>query len=475
MSTTNTIKKVAFFNPQGNFDKDDSHLTEHPDFGGQLVYVKELAKAMGELGIEVDIITRQIIDENWPEFAEPFDYYPDAPNVRIVRIPFGGDKFLCKEDLWKYLPDYVDKIYELYKSEGRFPDFVTTHYADGGISGVMFLKKTGIPFSFTAHSLGAWKMEKVLESGMSREDAERKYKFTVRITAENLSMHYASFIVCSTSQERYEQYSHKLYDIDPYDDKFKVIPPGINHKIFNQESKPEDKQMEEYISQLLSKAPIKRHRLPFIIMSSRIDGKKNHIAVVKAFLQNGYLKDRANLLIVVRGINNVLEYVNTEKTEEATILKEIVESSGNEIGKSIFFANISDQRHLASLYRVAAARGSVFALPALYEPFGLAVVEAAACGLKIVVTKNGGPAEIFSHGEGLLIDPNDIKNIAAKLLFAIEKFDSKKSIELAKRFSWENTALAYLENIKHVLANLDSIVSLDEQRLKKFYDLINTL
>lgn len=55
------ITHVAFFNPQGNFDKNDSHLTEHPDFGGQLVYVKELAKAMGELGIKVDIITRRVV------------------------------------------------------------------------------------------------------------------------------------------------------------------------------------------------------------------------------------------------------------------------------------------------------------------------------------------------------------------------------------------------------------------------------
>ncbi|MFN6991295.1 MAG: glycosyltransferase, partial [Fervidobacterium sp.] len=156
----NNIKKIAFFNPQGNFDKYDSHLTEHPDFGGQLVYVKELAKAIASKGIEVDIITRQIVDDGWQEFSELFDYYPDAPNVRIVRIPFGGEKFLRKEDLWPFLPDYVEKIIKLYENEGKFPDFVTTHYGDGGISGVMFLSKTGIPFSFTGHSLGAWKFEK---------------------------------------------------------------------------------------------------------------------------------------------------------------------------------------------------------------------------------------------------------------------------------------------------------------------------
>ena len=28
---------IVFMNPQGNFDPKDSYLTEHPDFGGQLV------------------------------------------------------------------------------------------------------------------------------------------------------------------------------------------------------------------------------------------------------------------------------------------------------------------------------------------------------------------------------------------------------------------------------------------------------
>ncbi|HET9928319.1 MAG TPA: hypothetical protein VFQ09_05880, partial [Rubrobacter sp.] len=76
---------VAFINPQGNFDPNDSYWTAHPDFGGQLVYVKELALAMGDLGHKVDIVTRRIVDPEWPEFASDTDGYPDAPNVRILR------------------------------------------------------------------------------------------------------------------------------------------------------------------------------------------------------------------------------------------------------------------------------------------------------------------------------------------------------------------------------------------------------
>lgn len=54
------MMRVAFINPQGNFDNSDSYWTQHPDFGGQLVYVKEVALALGDMDINVDIITRKL-------------------------------------------------------------------------------------------------------------------------------------------------------------------------------------------------------------------------------------------------------------------------------------------------------------------------------------------------------------------------------------------------------------------------------
>ncbi|HQE99919.1 MAG TPA: glycosyltransferase family 1 protein, partial [Anaerolineae bacterium] len=56
---------IAFLNPQGNFDAKDSYWTEHPDFGGQLVYVKQVALAMAAQGHTVDLFTRQIQDPAW--------------------------------------------------------------------------------------------------------------------------------------------------------------------------------------------------------------------------------------------------------------------------------------------------------------------------------------------------------------------------------------------------------------------------
>jgi sucrose-phosphate synthase len=106
---------VVFLNPQGNFDRDDSHMTEHPDFGGQLIYVKELSMALSRMGVKVDIVTRLIDDPEWPEFHREVDYYEGyEENPRIVRIPCGGPGFLEKERLWEHLEEYIDRTLAFY-------------------------------------------------------------------------------------------------------------------------------------------------------------------------------------------------------------------------------------------------------------------------------------------------------------------------------------------------------------------------
>ncbi len=117
--------------------------------------------------------------------------------------------------------------------------------------------------------------------------------------------------------------------------------------------------------------------------------------------------------------------------------------------------NIPSQRALAAAYRAVAAGGGVFALTAFYEPFGLAPIEAAACGLACVATANGGPSEIFADGSGVLVDPAEPDDIARGLLQALDD-----QAELARRardrvlttYTWEQTAARYLSVIEDARA-----------------------
>lgn len=437
--------KVIFVNPQGNFDSKDSRLSSHPDFGGQLVYVKEVAKAMNKLGIDVDIATRRIEDPNWPEFSSKFDGYPDG-NVRIVRFDFGPKSFLPKEKLWPYLGEFSKNMAEFYAKEKI--DFITTHYGDGGISGAMLAKHLKVPFSFTAHSLGAQKMDKLGVNSQNLSEFDKIYNFSARILAEGIAMRSSSFNVVSTKMERFEQYNHRLYNkfVNVYDDKFKVIPPGVNTEIFKVEKDENDQSVREKLEKTVKKGKA------LLILSSRLDPKKNHISVLKAYASSELLKNKFDLLIVTNGLENV--YENFEKYDQP-VIKEILDFVfQNHLKDKVHFVDISSQKDLASLYRITAESRSVFASVALYEPFGLAIIEAMACGLPVVATKNGGPTDIIREEfmEGLLVDPQNIEDIRVKTekLIVPDLYDQIK-VNGIKRvlstYTWKSTAKEYLENI----------------------------
>jgi sucrose-phosphate synthase len=478
---------IAFLNPQGNFDARDRYWTEHPDFGGQLVYVKQVAIAMASLGHTVDILTRRIIDVDWPEFAQPEDRYPEAPNVRILRLSAGPDRFLRKELLWQHLArDWVPNILTFYRHEGAFPDAFTAHYADGGLSGALIEQETGIPFTWTGHSLGAQKMDQLGVTKANLAQLNAVHRFTSRIFAERLSMNRSAVNITSTRQERFEQYAHHVYRdaIDVHDDRrFAVIAPGVNLQIFGHDIvSPEEEATHAHVRVMLARdIDADRLDLPAIVASSRLDPKKNHIGLVQAFAQTPELQARANLVLFTGALNDPLRdsaeagepvgrpvltgavlFAPPQEDAEAGALERGVLEQIREVveqhhlwGKVSAFA-LRGQPALAAAYRFLARRGSVFALTSHYEPFGLAPLEAAAAGLPLVVTRNGGPSESLRSREvecAVFIDPTDPKSIAQGLLGLLADqeawatFRERGQRRVWERYTWERTAEGYLTQI----------------------------
>jgi sucrose-phosphate synthase len=440
---------IVFLNPQGNFDPKDSYLAEHPDFGGQLVYVKEVAIAMAKLGHRVDIVTRRIDDPDWPEFKEAQDYYAHSPdNPRIVRIDCGGPGFLPKEKLWPHLQEFVDNLLVFYGDDK--PDFATSHYADGGYCAALMFLKGGSGFTFTGHSLGAQKLDKLGASPDNIDAMDDRYHFSTRIAAERYAMQFASKIITSTNQERNEQYAHPLYEgaVDVKDDaKFSVIPPGVNLIIFNREQQEPDANYHDKFLELVG-----GKEQPWILLSSRLDEKKNIIGAVRAYADDDALQKKSGLAIFIRGVDDPFASISALSENEQQVLQpilDIIEESG--VRNNTVFLNIQSQLELASAYRWFATRGSVFALTAFYEPFGLAPIEAAACGLACVATQNGGPSEIFEDGSGVLVDPFDAGDIARGLNEALDNASTlatqgyKRVIE---KYTWNKTAEGYLKAIE---------------------------
>ncbi|KAL0351245.1 UNVERIFIED_CONTAM: putative sucrose-phosphate synthase 4 [Sesamum calycinum] len=119
----------------------------------------------------------------------------------------------------------------------------------------------------------------------------------------------------------------------------------------------------------------------------------------------------------------------------------------------------------------------VFINPALVEPFGLTLIEAAAYGLPIVATRNGGPVDILKAlNNGLLVDPHDQKAISDALLKLVADKNlwhecRKVGLKNIRKFSWTEHCSNYLSHVEqcrnHYSTNHLSILSTPEEPLSE--------
>lgn len=454
--------RIAFLNPQGNFDSQDRYWTAHPDFGGQLVYVKEVAQALGKLGHQVDILTRRIVDPEWEGFEDELDYYPGNPNVRIVRLDCGPVGFLRKELLWPHLPQWTENILRFCGERNQLPDVWTGHYADGGLAAVLASRASGRPFTFTGHSLGAQKLERLLDSADQLDKLDKEFHFGARIAAEQATMSRAGRVIVSTRQEQEGQYGHRWYAraIDVTDDtRFTVVPPGVNLSLFDWEAQNiKETNTRQKVERALARdvAP-ERLALPCVLVSARLEPKKNHAGLVHAFVASSELRARANILLAIRGLPGSLQQTKVERLDLPNEAKAILhEIKGlvdrHDLWGRLATVSLEGQDELAATYRHLAQRCSVFCLPAHHEPFGLAPLEAMAAGLPVVSTRFGGPSEsmVDEVGEyGVLVDPDNPHELAGGLLRLLSdekewaRFRKAGHQRVLDRYTWERTAEGY--------------------------------
>ncbi|MEZ4769018.1 MAG: glycosyltransferase [Caldilineales bacterium] len=280
-------------------------------------------------------------------------------------------------------------------------------------------------------------------------------------------MNRAGKVITSTREERFEQYGHPAYRaaVDPSDDgKFSVIPPGVNLAVFDATSRNErEEATAAFLETVIARdiAPGRRD-LPIILLSSRLDHKKNHIALLRAFAAHPELQGLANVGIVVRGADNALTQ-RSRFTGEARELLDAMATLCDEEGlwDKVTVFPLEGQAELAAAYRYLTGRHSLFCLPAFHEPFGLAPLEAMAAGLPAVVTRNGGPSEsLHENGVayGVLIDPANPDDIARGVMQVIEspqawqRYSDAGRGRVLARYTWDRTAAGYA-------AALDEIIS----------------
>lgn len=445
----------------------DLELGRDADTGGQTKYVIELARALGKQAdvAKVDLVTRRIIDKNISkDYSKHFESLSD--NVNIIRIDCADQLYIAKEQLWDHLDIFSDNLLEYLNSNDLSPHIIHTHYADGGYVGTRLSHQLSIPLIHTGHSLGRSKRKRLLAIGVKKEEIEKRYNMSKRINAEEATLGSADRVITSTNQEIEEQYG--MYDYyQP--DQMRVIPPGTDLSQFHP---PDGSETKSNISQAINLFLVEPDK-PMILAISRPDQRKNIVTLIEAYGESASLQKKANMVIIAGNRDDIRDM--DSGSEE--VLTEILIT----IDLYNLYGKVSYPKHHLSgdvsiIYRLAALSGGVFINPALTEPFGLTLIEAAACSLPIVATEDGGPIDILSNCKnGYLVDPLDQKMISDTLLKILknkkkwEQMSANGIFGVNKYYTWQSHAEKYLDVIKPVIDKTEPLKRMQLERRTRLH------
>lgn len=427
----------------------DPELGRDADTGGQVLYVVELARALAARAEvrRVDLVTQRLEGPDLADdYARPVELV--AEGCCILRFACGDTEYRPKERLWDRLDRFTDALIDHYRATSPMPDIVHGHYADAGRVGSRLAAVLDVPYVHTGHSLGRVKRRRMIAQGVDAEELEQRYAMSRRIEAEEQTLASAARVIASTHQEIEEQY--ELYDFYR-PEAMHVIPPGTDLSRFRP---PQGGEKETAIAAAVRRF-LKDPDKPMILALSRADARKNVAALVHAYGADPTLRERANLVLVM-GNRDDLTTLDDGARDVLTELLQLID-------RYDLYGRVAYPKHHRSedvpvLYRLATLSGGVFVNPALTEPFGLTLIEAAASGLPIVATEDGGPRDIVANcNNGLLVDPLEPTEIARAIGEVIGDWEewqrrSKAGLEAAREcYSWAAHAEAYLEMLRPLL------------------------
>lgn len=380
------------------------------DTGGHIAYVLGAAQAQARLpGVaRVDILTRLFCDPALgSDHAVPVQRI--GPKLRILRLKGPSDAYLAKEALEAELPALTDAFLDLLSGMRHRPDILHCHFADAALLGAAAQARFGMPMLYTPHSLA-------LDKAAVAQDPAG----TGRIRRERAAVAGADAIIVSSRDEAECQVA--AYDPTSAGRVWRVnpgiaMPPAAG---------------DAGAARLL--AGLDRPDLPFLLAVARPVRKKNLAGLLAACLSSPALMAAANLVI--------LAGQDGTEAEHRAVRRDLARMAVAGAGR-VLLPGRHDAALVPQLYRRAAAQGGVFVNPALHEPFGLTLIEAARFGLPVVATRNGGPVDILEAiGHGRLVDPQSPGAIAGACLSLLEdraewRRLSRNALAGHGRFDWD--------------------------------------
>ncbi len=481
------IFNIAIISTHGYFGQEG--VLGMPDTGGQVVYIldqvkaleKKLIKSLKDSGLnakpKIIILTRLIPNAAKTRSNQRLEKVHETKNSWILRVPFKThnkkvtDNWISRFEIWPYLEHFAEDAYkELLAEFGERPDFIIGNYSDGNMVAFILSKKFGVTQCNIAHAL---EKSKYLYSALYWKNLEQYYNFSIQFTADLIAMNAANFIVTSTYQEivgtedsigQYESYENftmpDLYRVEGginlYHPKFNIVPPGVNTKIYFPYTKESERirEIREDLNKLLFEntedpevfGKLEDPGLTPIFSLARLDKIKNLTGLVNWYGENQELQKVSNLIIVA-GKVDPNQSGDGEEKEQIEWMHHLIDEF-KLYNKIRWIGKLFHKSQTGEVYRVIADRKGIFVQPALFEGFGLTVLEAMRSGLPVFATMYGGPLEIIrDQVSGFHIDPINGKETTEKILDFIRRFKedpkvweriSKKAIErVDTAYNWD--------------------------------------
>lgn len=439
------IFNLVILSPHGFFGQ--ANVLGLPDTGGQVVYIldqvraleREMRRRIEEQGLDIDpqilIITRLIPEARGTSCDQRIEPVLGTKHARILRVPFRSatgevlPQWISRFQVWPYLERFADDAeHELLAELAARPDLIIGNYSDGNLVATLLAQRLRVTQCNIAHAL---EKTKYLYSDLYWRENEANYHFSAQFTADLIAMNAADFIITSTYQEiagdrnsvgQYESYGaytmpglYRVVDgIDVFDPKFNIVSPGADAEVYFPYSDIARRPatLTDEVESLIWGAPsatargeLQDRAKPLLFSMARLDHIKNITGLVEWFGAHEQLRSQANLLVIAGHID---AGQSGDREEQAQIahMHQLMDQYG--LDGQVRWLGIHLDKHLSGeLYRCIADSRGAFVQPALFEAFGLTVVEAMASGLPTFATRYGGPREIIEHGiSGFHIDPN---------------------------------------------------------------------
>jgi D-inositol-3-phosphate glycosyltransferase len=380
------------------------------DTGGMNVYVRDLTRELGRLGIHVDVFTRSQ-DEHVPHVVHELGY-----GNRVVHVTAGPEVPVAKLDLPDYIPEFVEGIKSFAAEKGIHYDLIHSHYWMSGLAAESLSDAWGgTPIVQMFHTLGEMK-NRIARSDEERESPER-------IAGEKRILARADRIVVATLAEQTQL--RFLYKVN--ERKLEIIPPGVDTSHFYPIPSDEAKQY-------IGLKPDDR----MVLYVGRIEPLKGVGTLIEAMSCLKFKDQSGPVHLAI--IGGEPEANPEEMSTEMARLQKL--SDDLAMDQTVVFLGKRGQNTLPYYYSAA----EVLVMPSHYESFGMVALEAMACGTPVIASDVGGLGFLVQDGETGYTVPNDEPDkLCGKLTLLLGDFNLRQKMgqraeEVAQSYSWEKIA-----------------------------------